>query len=158
MRIDRVKLVAELIRRDMSQKQLAELAGYPEPRSTISKVVSLAMKKLESRQLRPLISQLKSCLKNCAGAKAREKKNMNYHQSAAEQEVIINFDRTGDEANLYTADPVWIKKLDKLVSEHPESFKVRRQETYQGEAIAKDYTFPKRFITLLCMVIPTAKN
>ncbi len=73
---------------------------------------------------------------------------MNYHQSAAEQEVIINFDRAGDEANLYTADPVWIRKLDKLVAEYPESFKVRRQETYQGEVIAKDYTFPKRFITL----------
>ncbi len=73
---------------------------------------------------------------------------MNYHQSAAEQEVIINFDRAGDEANLYTADPVWIRKMDKLVAEYPESFKVRRQETYQGEVIAKDYIFPKRFITL----------
>lgn len=34
MRIDRVKLVSELTRRDMSQKQLAELAGVS--RATIN--------------------------------------------------------------------------------------------------------------------------
>lgn len=73
---------------------------------------------------------------------------MKYHQSAVEQEVIINFDRAGDEASLYTADPIWIRKMDKLVKDHPERFKVIRQETYKGEVIAKDYTFPKRFITI----------
>ena len=73
---------------------------------------------------------------------------MIYHQTAAEQEVIINFDRVGDEANLYTADPAWIRKMDKLVTEYPDTFKVRRQETYKGEVIAKDYTFPKKLISI----------
>ncbi|MDY4692102.1 MAG: hypothetical protein SO401_00810 [Blautia sp.] len=73
---------------------------------------------------------------------------MVYHQSATEQEIIINFDRAGDEANLYTADPVWIRKMDKLVAEYPDTFKVRRKETYKGEVIAKDYTFPKKLISI----------
>lgn len=38
MRIDRVKLVTELARRDMSQKQLAELAGVS--RATINYIKS----------------------------------------------------------------------------------------------------------------------
>lgn len=67
---------------------------------------------------------------------------MIYHQSAAEQEVIINFDRTGDEANLYTADPAWIRKMDKLVTEYPDTFKVRRQETYKGRSNSKGLYIP----------------
>ena len=73
---------------------------------------------------------------------------MGYFQEACEREVIINFDDASDMANLYTANKVWIRKMDKLVAEHPESFKFRRQETYKGEVIAKDYTFPKRFVSI----------
>lgn len=73
---------------------------------------------------------------------------MGYFQEASEREVIINFDDGSDMANLYTANKVWIRKMDKLVAEHPENFKFRRQETYKGEVIAKDYTFPKRFISI----------
>ena len=73
---------------------------------------------------------------------------MRYFQEACEREVIINFDDGSEMANLYTANKVWIRKMDKLVAEHPESFKFRRQETYKGEVIAKDYIFPKRFISI----------
>lgn len=73
---------------------------------------------------------------------------MGYFQEACEREVIINFDDASDMANLYTANKAWIRKMDKLVAEHPENFKFRRQETYKGEVIAKDYIFPKRFITI----------
>lgn len=64
---------------------------------------------------------------------------MGYFQEACEREVIINFDDASDMANLYTANKVWIRKMDKLVAEHPESFKFRRQETYKGEVIANRY-------------------
>lgn len=73
---------------------------------------------------------------------------MGYFQEPSEREVIINFDDASDTANLYTANKAWIRKMDKLVAEYPENFKFRRQETYKGEVIAKDYTFPKRFITI----------
>lgn len=68
--------------------------------------------------------------------------------SRYEQEVIINFNAAEDMAELYTADTVWMRKLDKLVEQNPEQFKPGRAETYKGEVVAKRYLFPKRFITI----------
>ena len=68
--------------------------------------------------------------------------------SRYEQEVIINFNAAEDTAELYTADTVWMRKLDKLVEQNPEQFKPGRVETYKGEVVAKRYSFPKRFITI----------
>lgn len=73
---------------------------------------------------------------------------MAYIQQRVEQETIISFDRAGKEANLYTTDPVWLRKMDKLAEEYPETFKVRRQEKYQEKVIATDYTFPHRLISI----------
>lgn len=73
---------------------------------------------------------------------------MEYFQSKTEQETIINFDRAGEGVDLYTSDPVWIRKMDKLVQENPDDFKRIHVETYQGKPIAKKYIFPKRFITI----------
>ena len=39
-----------------------------------------------------------------------------------EQEVMISFNAAEDTAELYTADPVMIRKMDKLVEENPEQF------------------------------------
>lgn len=36
-----------------------------------------------------------------------------YHLSKVEMETIISFNAAEDTAELYTADPVWIRKLDK---------------------------------------------
>lgn len=71
-----------------------------------------------------------------------------YSLSRTEQEVVIGFNAAEDTAELYTADPVWMRKLDKLVEQNPEQFKEGRRETYQGKVIAKRYTFPKRFLTV----------
>lgn len=71
-----------------------------------------------------------------------------YHQSKYEQEVTIGFNAAEGTAEIYTADPVWIRKMDKLVQQNPEQFKPGRAETYQGEIVAKRYTFPKRFISI----------
>lgn len=60
-----------------------------------------------------------------------------------EQETIISFNAAED-----TADPVYIRKLDKLVKSNPKQFKPGRVETYQGEIAAKRYTFPKRFLSI----------
>lgn len=65
-----------------------------------------------------------------------------------EQETIISFNAAEDNAELYTADPVYIRKLDKLVKSNPEQFKQGRVETYQGEIVAKRYMFPKRFLSI----------
>lgn len=71
-----------------------------------------------------------------------------YSLSRTGQEVIIGFNAAEDTAELYTADPVWMRKLDKLVEQNPEQFKEGRQEIYQGKVVAKRYMFPKRFITV----------
>ena len=73
---------------------------------------------------------------------------MAYNLSRAEQETIIRFSAAEDTAELYTADPVWIRKMDKLAARNPEQFKPGRMEKCQGKVIAKRYTFPKRFISI----------
>lgn len=68
--------------------------------------------------------------------------------SRYEQEVTIGFNAAEDTAELYTADSVWMRKLDKLVEQNPEQFRLGRTETCKGEVVAKRYSFPKRFITI----------
>lgn len=73
---------------------------------------------------------------------------MEYHLSKVEQEVVITFNAGEDTADFYTADPVWIRKLDRLVEQNPDQFKQGRVEKYNGKVIAKRYTIPKRFISV----------
>ena len=77
-----------------------------------------------------------------------EKDNMVYSLSRYEQEVIINFNAEEDTATLYTANPAWIRKLDRLVEQNPEQFEMYRQEKMDGRVISKAYRFSKRFITV----------
>ena len=73
---------------------------------------------------------------------------MAYSLSRFEQEVSIIFNAGEDVAGLYTADPVWIRKLDKLVSQNPEQFRIKNEYFYEGKTIAKRYEFPKRFVSI----------
>lgn len=65
-----------------------------------------------------------------------------------EQEVIISFNAAEDTAELYTADPVMIRKMDRIVEENPEQFSGKVHSTYQGKVYAKQYFFPKRFVSI----------
>lgn len=49
MRIDRVKLVTELAKRDMTQKKLAEIAGISELQSTILEAEKIVLMKWEKK-------------------------------------------------------------------------------------------------------------
>ena len=71
-----------------------------------------------------------------------------YHLSKVEMETIIGFNAAEETAELYTADPVWMRKLDKLVAQNPEQFKPGRVDTCQGEIVAKRYSFPKKFVAI----------
>ena len=57
---------------------------------------------------------------------------MAYSLSRYEQEVIINFNAEEDTATLYTANPAWIRKLDRLVEQNPEQFEIYRKEKMDG--------------------------
>lgn len=68
--------------------------------------------------------------------------------SRYEQETIINFNAEEEMAELYTANPVWIRKMDKLIKQNPGYFKSGKSEQYEGKVIAKRYIFPKRLISI----------
>ena len=65
-----------------------------------------------------------------------------------EQETQINFNAAEDTAELYTADPVMIRRMNKLVGQNPEQFKSEVHSRYQGKVYGMNYTFPKRFVTI----------
>lgn len=68
--------------------------------------------------------------------------------SKYEQETIISFNRTDSSAELYTADPYWMRKMDKLIAKNPEQFHELETLTRNGEIISKKYSFPKKFISI----------
>ncbi len=65
-----------------------------------------------------------------------------------EQETQINFNAAENTAELYTADPVMIRRMNKLVEQNPEQFKGEVHSKYQGKVYGMHYTFPKRFVTI----------
>lgn len=65
-----------------------------------------------------------------------------------EQEVIITTSAADELAEVYTADPIYMRKLDKRVEQDPGNYKVKSRNTYSAT-----YTMPKR---LLQFRLPTA--
>lgn len=49
-----------------------------------------------------------------------------YSYTRAEMETTITFDAEEKTAHIYSADPVYIRKLDKLTETNPESYKCLR--------------------------------
>ncbi len=68
--------------------------------------------------------------------------------SGYEQEVTIIFNAVDETAEIYTANPVWTRKMDKLVEQNPKQFKLERVGKCEGKIISKSYSFPKKFITI----------
>lgn len=65
-----------------------------------------------------------------------------------EQETIITFNVEESMAVLWTADPVWIRKMDKLVENNPNEFKQTGQETMDGVVVQKRYEMPKKLVNV----------
>ena len=65
-----------------------------------------------------------------------------------EQETQINFNAEEKEATLYTADPVMIRKMDKIVEQNPEQFKSEVHSRYQGKIYGMIYSFPKNLVVI----------
>ncbi len=61
--------------------------------------------------------------------------------SRIEQETIVNSNNAEKMAEVYTADPVMIRKLDKMVEKYPNTYKVIKQDDE-----SKTYQFPKKLI------------
>lgn len=63
--------------------------------------------------------------------------------SRYEKETIILLNAAEDTASIYTADPVWKRKLDKLVEKNPQCY-----QCVKADEVSKTYSMPKRFISL----------
>ena len=68
--------------------------------------------------------------------------------SREEQEVIITTSAADDLAEVYVADPIYMRRLDKRVEQDPDNYKVKSRNTYSAT-----YTMPKK---LLQFRLPTA--
>lgn len=68
-----------------------------------------------------------------------------------EEEVSINFTADEDLVNIYTSIPSWIRKLDSLCAEHPESYEevVERRGLVDGEIVSKTYVLKDRKLLYL---------
>ena len=60
-----------------------------------------------------------------------------------EQEVVINFNSDEDTATVYSANPTWIRKMDALVREFPDVFRIKRQTE-----VSKTYEIPKKYVRI----------
>lgn len=60
-----------------------------------------------------------------------------------EQEVVINFNADEEMATVYSANPSWLRKMDALVTEFPDTFRLIRQTE-----ISKTYEMPKRLVRI----------
>ncbi len=58
-----------------------------------------------------------------------------------EQEVVINFNASDASASVYTANPVWIRKMDRLLNEFPELVKLN-----ECTSVSRTYVLPKKLI------------
>ena len=70
----------------------------------------------------------------------------------AERETLIRFDDSEDTATFYTCNPVWIRKLNKLVSESTE-ITVETEDKY-----SKTYIFPKKWLRVQKSRLMTEKE
>ncbi len=59
-----------------------------------------------------------------------------------EMETLVNYNAGEDRATVYTADKAVMRRMDKLVSEFPEQYKLLEQTDY-----AKTYSMPKSYVS-----------
>ena len=60
-----------------------------------------------------------------------------------EQEVVINLNAAEGMATVYSSNPAWIRKMDALVREFPDVFRIKR-----WTEISKTYEVPKRLVRI----------
>ena len=63
--------------------------------------------------------------------------------SREEQETYIYLSPAEKEASIYSCDPVWIKKLEKLAAKRPEEFRLVKETEDSVE-----YVCPKKWIKI----------
>lgn len=75
---------------------------------------------------------------------------MAYTLTKYERETIISFNEEEADAILYTASPIMMRRMDKLVETAPENYQelVSRRAFADGDCVSKMYSFPKDLVRL----------
>lgn len=63
-------------------------------------------------------------------------------QSRYEQETIVSYNAGEQTATIYTRDKAVMRKLDTLVANFPDTYKLVKQDE-----VSKTYSFPKSFVS-----------
>lgn len=70
---------------------------------------------------------------------------MAYTPTKVEQETILRFDESTGTATVYTASPVWMRRMGKLIAGGAD-ITVKHEDKIDGIVIARTYELPKSFI------------
>ena len=62
--------------------------------------------------------------------------------SRYEQETIVSYNADEQTATIYTRDKAVMRKLDTLVADFPDTYKLVKQDE-----VSKTYSFPKSFVS-----------
>jgi hypothetical protein len=77
----------------------------------------------------PNFRQKNSALEGCCQINLKlvwhRRKGYGMKLSRYKQEVVINLNADEDEATVYTANPAWIRKMDKLHKEFPDIIRLK---------------------------------
>lgn len=60
-----------------------------------------------------------------------------------EKEVVIKLNADEEMATVYSANPAWIRKMDALVKEFPDVFRIKRRTE-----VSKTYELPKKYVRI----------
>lgn len=69
-----------------------------------------------------------------------------YNLTPAERETAIRWDAETKKATVYTCDPVYVKRLQKLSAECPELYKLIKEEPFLGN-VGVTYEVPAKYIS-----------
>lgn len=69
-----------------------------------------------------------------------------YNMLPSERETHITWSAEDKTAHIFTADPIYIRKLDKMVQQHPDQYKLVKEEDWLGNRCCF-YHVPAKYIS-----------
>lgn len=69
-----------------------------------------------------------------------------YNMLPSERETHITWSAEDKTAHIFTADPIYIRKLDKMVQQHPDQYKLIKEEDWLGNRCCF-YHVPAKYIS-----------
>jgi hypothetical protein len=114
------------------------------------KKLNIARQKSREKSVTKRLHVSGVCMNTIAQKRKSTKNNAKEKTTMAltniERETIITFNAAEDTAEVYTADPVYIRKLDKLCEQFPDTYKFMEELSTKRCKESKTYSMPKRLV------------